>query len=175
MFKHGRTRHDVITVNVARPGDREDRHVSHDPESLLTKEQRVRRRALVRENNQRFLAEHPNHPTIEHIVDNRVFLLGLDALYRERMKRHESTKLLACARAVTAKLDVRPADVPIEGYYTETRRLTEYFRLVRCLQAIKNGLATRVSNMREFQRLASGCGACAPRCALRGCVQQAVR
>ena len=42
MFQHGRTRHDVITVNVARPGDREDRHVSHDPESLLTKEQQRR-------------------------------------------------------------------------------------------------------------------------------------
>jgi len=32
--------------------------------------------------------------TVERIVDNRVFLLGLDQLYRERMKRHESTELL---------------------------------------------------------------------------------
>jgi hypothetical protein len=47
MFQHGRTRHDVITLNVARPGDREDRHVSRDPESLLTREERARRRALV--------------------------------------------------------------------------------------------------------------------------------
>lgn len=69
--------------------------------------------------------------TVERIVDNRVFLLGLDQLYRERMKRHESTELLTCARAVAVKLNVPPADVPIEGYYTETKDLTEYFRLTR--------------------------------------------
>jgi len=57
----------------------------------------------------------------EHVVDNRVFLLGLDQLYRERVKRHESTELLTCARAVAARLNVAPAAVPIEGYYTETK------------------------------------------------------
>jgi len=60
----------------------------------------------------------------EHVVDNRVFLLGLDQLYRERVKRHESTELLTCARAVAARLNVAPAAVPIEGYYTETKELS---------------------------------------------------
>lgn len=126
-----------------------------DPDSTLAKDERAKRRALVREENRRFLAEHPDHPTIERVVDNRVFLLGLDDLYRERMKRHESTELLACARAVAAKLGVAPADVPIEGYYTETKGLTEYFRLLRGLQAIDRKYDARVSSTREFQRLLS--------------------
>ena len=126
-----------------------------DPDSTLAKDERAKRRALVREENRRFLAEHPDHPTIERVVDNRVFLLGLDDLYRERMKRHESTELLACARAVAAKLGVAPADVPIEGYYTETKGLREYFRLLRGLQAIDRKYDARVSSTREFQRLLS--------------------
>jgi hypothetical protein len=117
--------------------------------------ERVRQRALRRQYFERILVEHPNHPTIERIVDNRVFLLGLDAMYRERMKRHESTELLACARAVAERLHVPPADVPIEGYYGETRKLTEYFRLMRGLQSVRREEAPRVAPMREYQRLLS--------------------
>ena len=91
----------------------------------------------------------------EHVVDNRVFLLGLDQLYRERVKRHESTELLTCARAVAARLNVAPAAVPIEGYYTETKELTEYFRLTRGLQSVGEEAAPHVAGMPEFQRLLS--------------------
>ena len=91
----------------------------------------------------------------EHVVDNRVFLLGLDQLYRERVKRHESTELLTCARAVAARLNVAPAAVPIEGYYTETKELTEYFRLTGGLQSVPAEKAPHVAGMREFQRLLS--------------------
>ena len=45
------------------------------------------------------------------VVDNRVFLLGLDVRYREAMKWREGTELLACARATAASqalLDTRP-------------------------------------------------------------------
>lgn len=53
----------------------------------------------------------------EHrIVDNRTFLLGLDYLYRNAMKRHECGELLRCARHVAAALRVAPAAVPVEGY-----------------------------------------------------------
>lgn len=45
----------------------------------------------------------------ERIVDNRVFLLGLDELC-VRVKRHESTELLTYARAVAARLNVTPED-----------------------------------------------------------------
>ena len=94
-------------------------------------------------------------PTVERIVDNRVFRLGLDQLYRKKMKRHESTELLTCARAVAAKLNVPPAGVPIEGYYTETNELTEYFRLIRGLQSEPYENARQVARMREFERLLS--------------------
>ena len=126
-----------------------------DPPAGVRKAERVRQRALWRQRDQRILAENPDHPTIEHIVDDRVFLLGLDQLYRERMKGHESTELLACARAVAATLNVQPADVPIEGYYAETRRLREYFRLIHGLRALRDTDAPRVARMPEFQRLSS--------------------
>lgn len=126
-----------------------------DPDAGLSKAERARQRTMQREKTQRFLAEHPNHPTVERIVDNRVFLLGLDQLYRTRMKRHESTELLTCARAVAAKLNVRLADVPTAGYYAETRRLTEYFRLIRALQNVRDEDRPHVARMREFQRLSS--------------------
>ena len=71
----------------------------------------------------------------EHVIDNRVFLLGLDEMYRDAMKRHESGELLDCARTVVVDLRATLGDVPIEGYYTESPELTEYFRLMRALQS----------------------------------------
>jgi hypothetical protein len=49
------------------------------------------------------------------IVDNRVFLLGLDELYREAMKRHERDELLGCARETGSALAIPPADVPTDA------------------------------------------------------------
>jgi hypothetical protein len=124
-------------------------------EAGFTNAERAERRGLVREKIQRFLAEHVTPPMLKRIVDDRVFLLGLDHLYRERMKRHESAELLTCARAVAATLLVSPADVPIEGYYWETKQLTEYFCLVRGLRAVDAGQVARVAHMPEFKRLLS--------------------
>jgi len=87
------------------------------------------------------------------VVDNRVFLLGLDKLYRGAMKRHERTELLGCARRIAEELDVAPAAGPVEGYYAEDERLTEYFLLVRALQDIDGGSASSVSPLPEFRRL----------------------
>jgi hypothetical protein len=87
------------------------------------------------------------------VVDNRVFLLGLDALYREAMKHHERTELLACARATAAALRIGPADVPVEGYYAEEAPLTEYFRLMCALQATEHGRIPEVANLPSFLRL----------------------
>ena len=139
----------------AEPLEPDDDELLIDPDARLSKAERARRNTERRQDRQRILAEDPHHPTVEHIVDNRVFLLGLDQLYRTRMKRHESTELLACARAVAAKLTVLPAGVPIEGYYGETTRLTEYFRLIRGLQSVDNNKVGRVARMREFRRLSS--------------------
>lgn len=87
------------------------------------------------------------------VVDNRVFLLGLDKLYRDAMKRHERGELLRCARRVAEALRVTPADVPVEGYYAEDEQLTEYFRLVRALQEVDEVETSSVDSLSEFQRL----------------------
>ena len=87
------------------------------------------------------------------IVTNQVFLLGLDELYRTAMKRHESAELLECARTVAATLGVAPADVPIEGYYTESPELTEYFQLVRSLQDQPKDRETELADSEPYSRL----------------------
>lgn len=92
-------------------------------------------------------------PDIVRVVDNRVFLLGLDYFYRSAIKRHEATELLTCSRAVARTLGVGPADVPIEGYYYESDELTEYFLLMRTLQAEDMSRTAEVAAMPEFQRV----------------------
>jgi len=89
----------------------------------------------------------------ERLVDNRVFLLGLDALYRSAMKRNEGFELLRCAREVAWSLHVKPADVPVEGYYAEDEHLTEYFRLLRALQEEPNSRVAAVERLPAYQRL----------------------
>ena len=91
--------------------------------------------------------------TEHRVVDNRVFLLGLDKLYRDAMKQHERGELLGCARRVAKALNATPADVPVEGYYAEDTQLTEYFRLVRALQDIDESAISKVDSLPEFQRL----------------------
>jgi len=92
-------------------------------------------------------------PTDASVVDNRVFLLGLDRLYRDAVKPHERGELLACARRVAAQLRVAPAEVPVEGYYVEDTQLTEYFRLVRALQEVDESRTPEVASSTEFRRL----------------------
>jgi hypothetical protein len=89
----------------------------------------------------------------KRVVDNRVFLLGLDKLYRDAIKQHERGELLRCARRVAEVLGATPADVPVEGYYAEDKQLTEYFRLVRTLQNVDEGATASVDSLSEFQRL----------------------
>lgn len=100
-----------------------------------------------------FLSRTPHHPTVEHVVDDRLFLFGLDELYRTAMKEHERTELLAGAREVAAALEVRADGGPVEGYYTEDAQLSEYFGLMRALQNVDAGAKPRVASMRDFQRL----------------------
>lgn len=90
---------------------------------------------------------------IQHVVDDRVFLLGLDQLYREAMRRHEADELLRCARRVAEALRVAPLRVPVEGYYAEDERLTEYFRLIRALQTQEGSGSSSVGSLTEFRRL----------------------
>jgi len=89
----------------------------------------------------------------KRVVDNRVFLLGLDYLYRGAMKGHEVGELLPCARYIAKALEVLPGDVPVEGYYTESPELTEYFCLVRALQNVPESSKPKVASLPEFGRL----------------------
>lgn len=91
--------------------------------------------------------------TERRVVDNRVFLLGLDDLYRDAMKQQERGELLLCARAAARALSVAPADVPVEGYYYEDAELTEYFRLVRALQGVSATRETELKNVAPYLRL----------------------
>ena len=91
--------------------------------------------------------------TERRVVDNRVFLIGLDDLYREAMKCHERDELLRCAKETASALSVAPADVPIEGYYAEDERLTEYFRLVCALQRVPKHRESELSSVDGFTRL----------------------
>ena len=78
----------------------------------------------------------PDAPVIERVVNNRVFLLGLDELYRTAIQEHEHDELLSCALHVTSALNIQPADVPVEGYYAEDEELTSYFRMMKALQKV---------------------------------------
>ena len=90
---------------------------------------------------------------MDYIVDDRVFLLGLDELYRGAVRPHEETELLAAAAEVAKILRVGPASVPVEGYYTESEALSRYFRLMRALQAEPAKRAPAVTGLQSFQRL----------------------
>lgn len=89
----------------------------------------------------------------QRIVTNRVFLLGLDELYRQAMKRHESAELLQCAEEVASVLSIVPGNGPVEGYYSESPELTRYFQLVRTLQNVPREREAEVSDVKSFQRL----------------------
>lgn len=91
--------------------------------------------------------------TERRVVNNRVLLLGLDELYREAMKRHERDELLRCARETASALSIPPADVPIEGYYSEGERLAEYFRFMRALQRVSESRESEVASLVSFKRL----------------------
>jgi hypothetical protein len=90
---------------------------------------------------------------LQRVVDNRVFLLGLDKHYRDAMKLFESVVLLPCTTAVAGRLKVPPKDVPIEGYYGESPALTAYFRLMRALQDLKEDEGRGAGGMPELAQI----------------------
>ena len=100
----------------------------------------------------------PARPAERRVVNNRVFLLGLDDLYRTAMKRHEKEELLQCARDTARVLGVGPADVPVEGYYSEDATLAEYFLLMRTLQNIPRLRESELRSVAGYSRLKSVAG-----------------
>lgn len=95
----------------------------------------------------------------QRVVDNRVFLVGLDQLYRTAIKWHERLELFDCARKVVDKLGIEPANVPIEGYYANDPQLAAYFRMMRALQQVDERRTPEVERLPEFQRLRDVCSA----------------
>ena len=71
---------------------------------------------------------------MEIVVDDRTFVVGLCELFREEMKAYEVTTLLPLAETACKALDLPPAMVPVEGYYSESDELERFFRLIRALQ-----------------------------------------
>ena len=67
-------------------------------------------------------------------VENRSLVLALDKLYRDRMKVFEIERLLPASQTLVKQLSLSVVDVPIEGYYIESKELTEYFLNIRTLQ-----------------------------------------
>jgi hypothetical protein len=68
------------------------------------------------------------------VVDDRAFVVGLSELFRQEMKSYEVATLLPLAETACEALDLSPANVPVEGYYTESVELERFFRLIRALQ-----------------------------------------
>ena len=95
----------------------------------------------------------PARPAECRVVNNRVFLVGLDDLYRTAMKRHERDELLAYARETARILAVAPANGPLEGYYSEDEKLAEYFQLMRALQAVPRRREAELRSVAGFFRL----------------------
>ena len=94
----------------------------------------------------------PN-PDQEVIIDDRVFVLGLDYLYRNQMKLFEADKLLPCAEKMAQVLAVQPGDIPVEGYYIESHKLRQYFQTMRALQEVKLEKRPAVKGLFEFEFL----------------------
>jgi len=68
------------------------------------------------------------------VIDDQAFVVGLSELFRQQMKRYETTHLLPLAESVCAYLGLSPAAAPVEGYYTESAELEKFFQLIRTLQ-----------------------------------------
>ena len=69
------------------------------------------------------------------VVDDRMFVVGLCELSRQQLKAYEVSTLLPLAVSACRALNLTPAAVPIEGYYSESQDLERLFRLVRALQS----------------------------------------
>ena len=92
--------------------------------------------------------------TIIKEVDNRALVLALDYLYREEMKVYEVKQLLPAATTLINHLAIPLLNVPVEGYYHETKALSEYFTKVRTLQRCDESKKQDVEQMDAYQHLA---------------------
>ncbi len=69
-----------------------------------------------------------------NVVDDRVFVLGLNELFRAEKQEYETAVLLPHAERLVAALRLPLLDVPVEGYYYQSEDLRRYFLLIRTLQ-----------------------------------------
>ncbi len=96
--------------------------------------------------------------TIFRKVDNRSLVLSLDGKYRSEMMWFEEKKLLPAAKKLTDILNIKPPEVPIEGYYDSSPKLTEYFTIMRALQNLSDEDSRKVNDSDEYQLLFSVTG-----------------
>ena len=91
--------------------------------------------------------------TIVRTVNNRELVLGIDYLYLEAMKVFEVERLLPVSKRLVEILNAPKVEVPIEGYYGESRELKEYFIGMRSLQALKKEDSLKVKDSLEYKTL----------------------
>lgn len=87
------------------------------------------------------------------LVDDRVFLLGLNELFRDAIKQLESSRLLRSARRVATALHVMPGRFPIEGHYSDDPKFREYLHFMRTLQDPIEGYYAETPELREYSSL----------------------
>ena len=92
------------------------------------------------------------------IVDNRIFLIGLDDLFRKKQSRFEIKTLLPIVEDVQKDLHIKIRNFPIEGYYNETEELRKYFTLMRNLQQEEKDREKEITNNEAFHKLLSYTG-----------------
>ncbi|MEZ6050702.1 MAG: hypothetical protein R3C02_04810 [Planctomycetaceae bacterium] len=87
------------------------------------------------------------------IVNNRVFLLGLDELYREASEQHERNELYSVPKTPLLLFRLLSRQMSPSKATTENEELTEYFRLVRALQRVPKHRESELDSLDEFARL----------------------
>ncbi|MEM8857978.1 MAG: hypothetical protein AAGD96_06635 [Chloroflexota bacterium] len=105
-----------------------------------------------------FVDDNPFGENVETIIrklDNRSLILALDHLYRESMKWYEVDTLLGQTKELLERLSIQPGNFPIEGYYTESKELTEYFLNMRTLQRTEETRAFEVEASEAYKNLAA--------------------
>jgi hypothetical protein len=90
---------------------------------------------------------------MEIIVNDRTFVVGMCELFRQEMKVYEVSALLPLAETACKALQLRPAKVPIEGYYAESDELKQFFLLIRALQNTERRKTNSESDMTAIRRL----------------------
>lgn len=92
------------------------------------------------------------------VVDDRMLLRGLIALFSSALSACIKEELLGCARRVVEVLGIEPADGAVPGFCGGDDELVEYCRIVCALQQAPAAQLERVAGLADYERLAAVTG-----------------